>query len=170
MPMQRLAKVFLICLSLFCIIRSASSDVTLDPTHVRHFLDQVFGSSSGYARRIGVHGATAAVFQRDGAIIAQGGWKPDGGLNSTSTIFCACEISKIITATAAMLAVEQGDLNLTANVNDYFPSQIVPDVIVGRDGDNFVGQPKTAALGPVTPFYLFTQSAGLGNYSRVLLC
>ncbi|MEM9261525.1 MAG: serine hydrolase domain-containing protein, partial [Bacteroidota bacterium] len=81
-------------------------------------------------KELGIPGVSVAVF-KDGAIEwAKGYGMADSTEQrpvTTETLFQAGSISKPVAATRALQLVEEGTLNLDANVNDYLASWQLPD-------------------------------------------
>jgi len=93
------------------------------------------------------------VLVADGAVAhAQGYGHTDLGrdtpVDAQRTRFDIGSVSKLLTATAVMQQVEEGALDLDADVNDYLADVEIPDTF-----------PE-----PVTPAHLLTHTAGFGEY------
>jgi CubicO group peptidase (beta-lactamase class C family) len=78
-----------------------------------------------------VHGASLAVIRENRIAWAQGygvrhAGKPDPV--TPDTLFQACSISKVVTAVAALRLVEEGQLALDEDVNQYLRAWRVPDI------------------------------------------
>ena len=104
-----------------------SGDVPIDPAELETFLDQVIHEQMEEDH---IAGAAVSVVQNGEMIFAKGYGLADVEANKPvdpeTTLFLIGSISKIFTDTAVMQLVEQGKLDLNADVNTYLDFKI-PD-------------------------------------------
>jgi len=118
---------------------------SIDPTDLESFLDEFFDQNM---KELNIPGA-AVVVVRDGDILFSRGYgfadlERQIPVDPAQTIMRFASTSKLFTATAAMQLVEQGLLDLDADVNQYLTGVQLPD------------DPS----GPVTLRQLLTHTAG----------
>jgi len=117
-----------------------------DPGEVEDFLDLVMPAALA---RYNVPGATVAVVD-DGRLVVAKGYGYSDVANRTevdgeSTLFSIGSITKLFTWTAVMQLVEEGKIDLDADVNAYLKDMQIPDTYPGQ---------------PVTMRHLMTHTAG----------
>jgi CubicO group peptidase (beta-lactamase class C family) len=122
------------------------ADGPSDPVEVEAFLDQVMPAALA---QYNVPGATVAVV-KDGRLVVARGYGYDDLANRTpivadTTLFRIGSTSKLFTWTAVMQLVEEGKIDLDADVNTYLANITIPDTYPGQ---------------PVTMRHLMTHTAG----------
>lgn len=117
-----------------------------DPAEVEAFLNQVIPAALA---RYNVPGATVAVVKDGRLVVAKGYGYSDVAnktpVDATATTFRIGSITKLFTWTAVMQLVEEGKINLDADVNTYLSDFKIPDTYPGQ---------------PVTMRHLMTHTAG----------
>ncbi len=86
--------------------------------------DSLAGALPARMAGAGIPGLSMAIVDRDGIVWAKGfGVRSTGGTDpvTTETLFSLQSISKVVTATAIMIAVQDGTLDLDAPVSAYLP-------------------------------------------------
>ncbi len=122
-----------------------------DPAEVEAFLDEVMPAAIA---RYNVPGATVVVV-KDGRVVVSKGYGYRNLENRTpvhagTTTFRIGSISKLFTWTSVMQLVEEGKIDLDADVNTYLKDMKVPDTYPGQ---------------PVTMRHLMTHTAGFEDSS-----
>jgi CubicO group peptidase (beta-lactamase class C family) len=122
-----------------------------DPAEVEAFLDTVIPAAMA---RYSVPGATVAVV-KDGRLVIAKGYGYNDLVNRTpidadATLFRIGSISKLFTWTTVMQLVEEGKIDLDADVNTYLKDFKVPDTYPGK---------------PVTMRHMMTHTAGFEDTS-----
>lgn len=117
-----------------------------DPVEVEAFLDSAMPANLA---RNNVPGSTVAVVKDGGLVLAKGYGYSDIG-NKTPvvadrTLFRIGSITKLFTWTAVMQLVDEGKIDLDADVNTYLKDFRIPDTYPGR---------------PITMRHLMTHTAG----------
>lgn len=117
-----------------------------DPAEVEEFLDLVMPAALA---RYNVPGATVAVVDDGRLVVAKGYGYSDIAnrtqVNAETTLFRIGSISKLFVWTAVMQLVEEGKIDLDADVNTYLKDMQIPDTYPGQ---------------PVTMRHLMTHTAG----------
>jgi CubicO group peptidase (beta-lactamase class C family) len=91
---------------------------------IRLLFDSLEGAIPGRMAEAKVPGLSMAIVDRDGVVWARGfGVRSAGGSApvTTETLFSVQSISKVVTATAIMIAVQEGLVDLDAPVSAYLP-------------------------------------------------
>ena len=119
-----------------------------DPQELEKFMDTVMKSQLSEQN---IAGAVVVVVQDDQVLLAKGYGYADVEqqipVDAEQTMFRACSVTKLFTWTAVMQLVEQGKLDLQADVNTYLTSFQVPDTY-----------PQ-----PITMLDLMSHTAGFGE-------
>jgi len=128
--------------------RSPSAELT-DPAELEAFMD---GSIEAQLEAYNIAGATVAVV-KDGALFFAKGYgyadlKERKRVQAEKTLFRIASVSKLFVWTAVMQLVEQGKLDLNADINTYLTHFKIPDTY-----DE-----------PVTLIHLMTHTAGFEDY------
>lgn len=122
-----------------------------DPAEVEDFLDLVMPAALA---RYNVPGATVAVVEDGRLVVAKGyGYSDVANLtpvDAETTLFRIGSITKLFTWTAVMQLVEEGKIDLDADVNTYLKDMQIPDTYPGQ---------------PVTMRHLMTHTAGFEDIS-----
>lgn len=99
-----------------------------DPQELEKFMDTVMKSQ---LRGQNIAGAVVVVVQNDQVLLAKGYGYADVEqqipVDAGQTMFQVCSVTKLFTWTAVMQLVEQGKLDLQADVNTYLTSFQIPD-------------------------------------------
>lgn len=123
-----------------------------DPAVVGAFLDEVVPAAIA---RYNVPGATVAVVKDGKLVVAKGYGYSDLAnrtpVNADTTLFRIGSISKLFTWTSVMQLVEEGKIDLDADVNTYLQHFRIPDTYPGQ---------------PVTMRHLLTHTGGFEDSSR----
>lgn len=130
---------------------AAQSPSTAGRALTREDLESFLDGYMPYAIRSGEVAGAVVVVVKDGQILLQKGYgvsdvKADAPVDPATTMFRIGSVSKLFTWTAVMQLVEQGKLDLDADVNQYLDFKIPP-----RDGK------------PVTLRNLMTHTAGFAE-------
>jgi CubicO group peptidase (beta-lactamase class C family) len=134
------------------VMNTTPPDGPSDPAEVDAFLDQVMPAALA---RYNVPGATVAVVN-DGRLVAARGYGYNDLVNRTkidgdTTLFRIGSCSKLVTWTAVMQLVDEGKIDLDADVNTYLTDFEIPDTYPGH---------------PVTMRNLMTHTAGFEDTAR----
>lgn len=125
-----------------------SPAIPIDPAELEAFLDPLMQAEMGERH---IAGAAVAVVQDGKVLFTQGYGLADVGANKPvdpeTTLFTLGSITKTFTFTAAMQLVEQGKLDLNADINTYLDFKI----------------PETFPE-PITMAHLMSHSAGMDEY------
>lgn len=118
----------------------------LDPAAVRAFMDDTVPAQLDTYR---IPGAAVVVVSGGRQVLAQGYGMADLGagrpVEASRTVFPIDSVAKVLTATAVMQLVEDGRLDLHADVNRYLDGFSIPDTYPGR---------------PITLTHLLAHTAG----------
>ncbi len=161
------AIVILVLLCMFTVAASAAPDPVAvpdhsvilpgtpdpsDPAEMEVFLDRVMPADLA---KYNVPGATVAVVKDSSLVVAKGYGYSDiekkTPVDANTTLFRIGSISKLFTWTAVMQLVDEGLIDLDAEVNTYLKDVTVPDTYPGH---------------PVTMRHLMTHSAGFEDAER----
>jgi CubicO group peptidase (beta-lactamase class C family) len=133
-------------------VSAAPSGGPADPAEVEAFMD---GLMAAHLRDTGIAGATVAIVRDGGVLLAKGYGLADvsarAPVDPARTLFRIGSVTKLLTATALMRLVEEGRLDLDADVNGYLDFQI----------------PATFPE-PITVKHLLTHTAGFEDDLRLL--
>eukprot|EP00698_Gefionella_okellyi_P014812 TRINITY_DN4122_c0_g3_i1.p1 TRINITY_DN4122_c0_g3~~TRINITY_DN4122_c0_g3_i1.p1 ORF type:complete len:742 (-),score=144.86 TRINITY_DN4122_c0_g3_i1:67-2292(-) len=160
--------ILLLCGLIFCFHYVEAVDISPNPAAVSGYFHDFMNTVKNVTQIVAdLHALHYAVFARNGSVIATAATSHIVA-DALNTQFNIAEISQLITATAAMMAVESGALSLTDDIMQYLGNTPIgiPSYVVGHNGDNFVGQPHTHATMGITVGDLLTDTAGLGNYAE----
>lgn len=102
------------------------------------------------------HGVVAVVVDRDGVL-----YEGAAGQASAQTMFRNASMTKAVATTGALRLVEQGQLELDAEVESLLPEFAELQVIDGYDGDRPILRPPSSKP---TIRQLMTHTAGLGYF------
>jgi CubicO group peptidase (beta-lactamase class C family) len=123
-----------------------------DPAEVGAFLDEVVPAAIA---RYNVPGATVSVVKDGKLVVARGYGYSDlvnrTPVNADNTLFRIGSISKLFTWTSVMQLVEEGKIDLDADVNTYLKDFKIPDTYPGQ---------------PVTMRHLLTHTGGFEDSSH----
>jgi CubicO group peptidase (beta-lactamase class C family) len=133
-------------------INTAPQTGPSDPAEAEAFLDDIMPAAIA---RYNVPGATVVVV-KDGRVVVAKGYGYRDLANRTpvtadTTMFRIGSISKLFTWTSVMQLVEEGKIDLDADVNTYLKEMKIPDTYPGQ---------------PVTMRHLMTHTAGFEDSSR----
>ena len=121
----------MILATVVCIAALAAPSAPITAESVSAVLDPVFAKCSPET----TPGASVAVVFNGEVILNRGYGMADAdkgiAVDPKTHLFRAASISKLITATAVMQLVDQGKVNLDADVNGYLKSPVVPEAFLG---------------------------------------
>lgn len=156
---------YTISISLFIVFAliltaNAASAKTVQNNSLETFFDKAVNSK---IEKYHIPNATISVV-KDGQVVYKKGFgfadiKNNIPVDADTTLFRIGSTSKLITWTAVMQLVEEGKLDLNADVNTYLDFKIPPQLVKSL---------KKTKVEPVTLTHLMTHTAGFEDYSDII--
>lgn len=152
------AVVFFLSLTLFLNVNTPISLADpISPANIGQFLDQQFIHKM---EQYNIPNATVSVVA-DGKVVFQRGYgfaslEEQRSVDPETSLFRIGSVSKLFTWTAVMQLVEQGKLDLMADINSYLDFEIPAKI---------VGMKTNGAAAPITLTHLMTHTPGFEDYS-----
>lgn len=150
----------LICLIFLLLSQTAAAAPADDADRLEAYLDGIIYSQMDEHNIVGV---TLAVVQDGEMILSKGYGYADREkhipVDPAKTLFRTGSTGKLFTWTAVMQLVEEGLIDLDADISEYLDFTI-PDRLYGQD--------RSASPDPITMFHLLTHTAGFEDVSEDL--